>query len=136
MRLDAASGAVEGEVVGGRFAGRALRQLDRAELRELLAEAGRDDPPSVALLEAYLDRREPGWRDAGGEPGAAAAAMDEATALAILGLEPGADAAAIAAAHRRLMAGLHPDKGGSTWLASQVNQARDLLMRRHRRGGD
>jgi DnaJ homolog subfamily C member 19 len=55
---------------------------------------------------------------------------DEAEALAVLGLKPDADADAIRAAHRRLAASVHPDRGGSAELASRVNAARDLLLRR------
>lgn len=34
----------------------------------------------------------------------------------------------ILAAHKKMMAKNHPDKGGSTYLASQINQARDVLL--------
>ncbi len=130
MHLDHATGALDGEVKGGAFAGRALATLGLGDLLALLAEAGRSDPPSVALLETYLDRRFPDWRDRtdGHGQGSASAAMDEATALEILGLARGADAQAIRAAHRRLMSRLHPDHGGSDWLAARINQARDVLL--------
>ena len=88
----------------------------------------------MALLEAYLDRCRAGWRSAAGDPGTAGGggqtggSMDAATALQVLGLDQGASADEIRKAHRRLMAGLHPDHGGSGWLASQVNQARDVLL--------
>jgi hypothetical protein len=131
MRLDHGTGALDGDVRGGAFAGRPLSGLVLGELLALLAEARSDDPPSVALLETYLDRRFPDWRarafetGAGGGPGV----MDEATALDILGLEPGADEQAIRAAHRRLMGRVHPDRGGSDWLAARINQARDFLLK-------
>ncbi len=54
--------------------------------------------------------------------------MDEHEALQILGLERGASADAIKKAHRRLMTKLHPDSGGSNFLATQINQAKDLLL--------
>lgn len=138
MELDHATGELEGRVKKGVFAGRGLATLAMAELLALLHEAQREEPSSVALLETYLDRRFPDWRQdarggtAGGDsaPAAATAPMDERTALAILGLAPGADEAEIKAAHRRLMAKLHPDHGGSDFLASQINRARDFLLGR------
>lgn len=58
----------------------------------------------------------------------ASAAMTREEAYEVLGLKPGASEAEIRAAHRRLMRGAHPDSGGSDWLASRVNQARDTLL--------
>ncbi len=135
MRLDHASGEITGRVLTGPHAGRPLSELGLSDLLALLALARRDDPPSAALLEAYLDRRQPGWRSASAgqgerEAGAGDGVMDERTALEILGLAAGATAEEVKAAHRRLMTRLHPDHGGTTFLASQINRARDLLLRR------
>lgn len=138
MTLDRATGTLDGRVLAGPHAGRRLGAMSVDEILDLLAQA-RGDPDSASLLEAYLDRREPTWRTrrgheraagagAGGDPGQ----MDEETALAILGLEPGADEEAIKAAHRRLMAKLHPDHGGSDFLATQINRAREVLLARRR----
>ena len=54
--------------------------------------------------------------------------MTRQEALEILGLEENADNAAIREAHHRLMVKIHPDQGGSNWLATRINQARDLLL--------
>jgi hypothetical protein len=136
MRLDLDTGAIAGSVLAGSYAGRALETLSRPELLILRQELARDDPEGVNLLEAYLDRRFPGWRDADqGEPqgrgkGGAGGAMSRKEALEVLGLAEGAGAADIIRAHRTLMKKFHPDHGGSTALAARVNQAKDVLMQR------
>jgi hypothetical protein len=137
MRLDLASGAMSGSVLAGAYAGTALDALSRPELMSLRLELARDDPDGVNLLEAYLDRRFAGWREAderqgqgrgGAGPGGA---MSRREAYEILGLAEGASAAEIIRAHRALMKKFHPDHGGSTALAARVNQAKDVLMQRH-----
>lgn len=55
--------------------------------------------------------------------------MSEAEARAILGVPAGASKADIQSAWKRLMARAHPDQGGTDGLASQLNAARDRLMR-------
>jgi hypothetical protein len=138
MRLDHDTGAMTGQVVRGRETGKSLDELDEAALVGLRREIAAD-AESVALLEAYLDRRIPGWRenveaDLAAGPGGAADArpMTDEQAYEILGLLPGADEAEIRAAHRRLMKGVHPDSGGSTFLAAKINQAKDWLLGKHR----
>lgn len=139
MTLDHDTGAMEGSVLAGAFAGRPLSALGERELMALHAECSGADPEGARLLEAYFDRRFPGWRedaerdaDPGPRGEAQTGAMTEEEAYEILGLAPGADVDAIKRAHRTLMMKLHPDQGGSTWLAARVNQAKDILLSRHR----
>jgi hypothetical protein len=135
MELDHDTGAMRGRILKGRMEGVTLDALDVPTLMSLLPEV---DEESRALLMAYLDRREPAWRehaDAGATAGAAdvnSGKMTEEEAYQILGVQPGASAAEIGRAHRTLMKKLHPDQGGSTYLAARVNQAKDLLLKRHR----
>src|SRR5262249_8748383 len=104
------------------------------DLVSLLRECRTEDEEGARLLEAYLDRLHPSWRERfGGEPPRSPAASSDisvAQAYEILGLSPGADEAAIRAAHHRLILQLHPDQGGSEYLARQINRARDVLLKR------
>jgi hypothetical protein len=141
MELDHATGAIRGMILAGKDEGKRLDALTRPALLELYNTCLRDDPDGARLLEAYLDRRFAGWRAAGDshrDPGGAGEAracrsgtITEDEAYEILGLKKGAAAADIARAHRDLMKKLHPDLGGATDLAARVNEAKDVLMRRH-----
>src|SRR5260221_13233575 len=95
MELDQDTGAMRGRILAGRHEGAALDALDVATLTGFLPEI---DEESRSLLMAYLDRREPAWREhAQGDaaPGTHRRAgsggkMTEGKAYQILGVEPGA----------------------------------------------
>jgi hypothetical protein len=136
MELDHDTGLMRGTVLSGRYSG---YRLDLLELSTVIALQGEFDQQSAALLAAYLDRRNPRWREhaqAGAAAGQGAAPgaskMSEQEAYQILGLEPGAGPEEITRAHHALMKKLHPDQGGSTYLAMRINEARDVLTRTHR----
>jgi hypothetical protein len=148
MELDHTSGAIRGTILKGRFAGQDIETLSPAELVLIWQDYSFADPSSAQILEAYLDRRHPTWRDdlerqAEGEEGEDAyrseprgqrsaaprsGAMTRAEAFEILGLQEGASDDAIRSAHRELMKKLHPDRGGSNYLASKINAAKALLV--------
>lgn len=129
MKLDHNSGTMSGQVRRGPFAGRRLEDLQHDELLVLWRQCVAEDEPSARLLETYLDRLRPDWRQAKNDhTGTPGEAMTREQAYAILDLAPGADPDQIKEAHRRLMMKLHPDHGGSTYLAAQINRAKDLLL--------
>ena len=135
MRLDHDSGQLNGRIVAGPHAGRSLDEFDLPQLTAMISGF---DAESVSLLESYLDRRFPAWRQnaqgdaAGGQRRSAASGkMTDEEAYQILGLQPGAGRDEIGRAHRALMKKLHPDQGGSTYLAARVNEAKDTLLRTH-----
>jgi hypothetical protein len=138
MALDHDTGSMTGTVLRGNFSGMRIEELGSADLLALLRECRAEDEEGARLLEAYLDRIHPDWRDelaggrasgsggSGARPSSSDMTVEEA--YAILGLAPGADAEAIREAHRRLMVKLHPDHGGSDYLATKINRARDVLL--------
>jgi len=131
MYLDHATGEMNGEVTQGSFTGQTLRSLSLDNLLVLLVEA-KEDEQSVQVLTAYLDRYHGDeWRERAGAQGSASAgngSMTTEQAYEILDLEPGASDEDIKEAHHRLMNINHPDHGGSTFLATQINQAKDFLL--------
>lgn len=129
MVLDHNSGAMTGTVLSGAFSGRTLESLSEDEALSLHAEVS-GDPQSVQLLEAFLDRTFENWRSRAHETsgGASSGPMTREKALEILGLADGASDDDIRAAHRELMKKVHPDQGGSTFLATQINAAKDFLL--------
>mmetsp|Transcript_36128 Transcript_36128/g.88286 ORF Transcript_36128/g.88286 Transcript_36128/m.88286 type:complete len:113 (-) Transcript_36128:391-729(-) len=62
------------------------------------------------------------------------AEMTRKEALLVLNLREGATRDQVRDAHRKLMMLNHPDRGGSQYVTSKVNEAKDLLMG-SKRGG-
>jgi hypothetical protein len=73
-------------------------------------------------------------RDSGSPGGSTAGdargnAMSRAEALEVLGVDDGASEQGILDAYRNLMRKVHPDvPGGSSYLATKLNQAKDVLL--------
>jgi hypothetical protein len=139
MELDHDSGRMEGRCLKGQFAGRTLSSLSHDQLLQLLEELRAIDLQGALLIEAYLDRRSQDWRDRRSDdaardeprqPRGPRGRMTASEAYDVLGLEAGAREEEIRAAHRRLMMKLHPDQGGSTYLATRINEAKEVLLRR------
>lgn len=138
MALDHDSRQIEGRVLRGAYAGRLLSELSQDDLAALLDELRAQDAPGAQLLEAYVERMAAGWSAGsmgGNERGeqragaGSASTMTVEEAFRILNLAPGATREDIQAAHRDLMKRFHPDQGGSTYLASKINEAKAVLLR-------
>jgi hypothetical protein len=144
MRLDHDTGVLDGTVLEDDFAGRRLGEMALEELLALLRVCRVEDDESATVLEAYLDRvRGAAWRggddegdagDAGGShwgrgrSRSGGGSMTREEAYEILGLKPGASDAEIKRAHHSMMQKMHPDHGGSNYLATKINEAKDVLL--------
>eukprot|EP00232_Nephroselmis_pyriformis_P010268 CAMPEP_0182875526 /NCGR_PEP_ID=MMETSP0034_2-20130328/13590_1 /TAXON_ID=156128 /ORGANISM="Nephroselmis pyriformis, Strain CCMP717" /LENGTH=103 /DNA_ID=CAMNT_0025008267 /DNA_START=204 /DNA_END=515 /DNA_ORIENTATION=+ len=61
--------------------------------------------------------------------------MSRGEAAKILGLRESAAQDKIKASHRRIMIANHPDSGGSDYIATKVNEAKEMLLKKHSSGG-
>lgn len=133
MELEHDTGTMAGRVRKGFFAGRRIEDLRPVELAHLWQDCRFADPQSAQLVEAYLDRVHPTWRDdmqrqESQVPKGPDGRMTRTEAMEILGLAAGASEEEIKRAHRDLIMKLHPDKGGSTYLAAKINEAKDVAL--------
>ena len=93
---------------------------------------------SIAVLRAYLEQAGPQLEYRPADPrltGAAVngsgngrARMSREEALDLLGLPPSASVQEISEAHRRLGQLLDPQLGGTRYLSTKINEARDVLL--------
>ena len=133
MELDHDTGEMRGSVLKGLFAGRNIESLTPADMALLWQDCRNTDPQSAQIIEVYLDRIHPTWREdvARGESKMGRGPdgrMLPQEAFEILGLAPGSSEDEIRGAHRDLMLKLHPDRGGSTYLAAKINEAKNVAL--------
>ena len=133
MELDHDTGEMRGRVLKGFFANRQIQSLRPVELAHLWQDCRFVDPQSAQLVEAYLDRIHPSWRDDmarqdAESPKGPDGKMTREEALEILGLTTAATEDDIRHAHRDLMLKVHPDRGGSTYLAAKINEAKNVAL--------
>ncbi|MBX2880866.1 MAG: hypothetical protein KTR32_13075 [Granulosicoccus sp.] len=136
MTLDHASGSLDGEILAGELKGRQLTSLSLQELTHFYQYCKETDSEATRLLMSYIMReRQEEWREA--HPGEQSeqytgagnnSRIDLDEARQILGLEGNVTREDITQAHRSLMGKFHPDKGGNTYLATKLNNARDVLL--------
>ena len=133
MRLNHESGEIDGEILKGRYQGKKLQDLDQTAVLDLLRECRGQDEDSNRLIESYVDRvYGTDWRSREYEKASdkrTNAEMDEEEARNILGVSIGASNDEIIQKHRKLIQKNHPDRGGSSYLAAKINQAKDILLR-------
>lgn len=134
MTLNHDTGEMDGDILEGKHQGKRLSDLGFSDLLNLLQECRREDAQSAAVLEAFLDRNfADEWRDSETERGRSGVQddgkMSQEEAREILGVGADATREQIIEAHRHLMQKLHPDRGGSTYLAAKINEAKRMLLK-------
>ena len=129
MSLDHGTGDISGWVLQGEFAQRELVSLADQEILQLYNQLNEDE--SKRLLESYVARHRPNMSqeaDGAFDSEEADGPMTVERAARILGLELPTTEDEITTAHRRLMQSVHPDKGGSSYLAAEINEAKRILI--------
>ncbi len=128
MKLNHQTGTMSGTVLSGDYEGRDLDSLTDEELSTFYGSLQIEE--SKRLLEAYVARHRPHLNESSNDSNSRADSeqMSVKRAADILGVDVSAAKEDIIAAHRRLMDKLHPDKGGSSYLAAELNEAKQVML--------
>merc|ERR1712168_95648 len=106
--LIAAGLGLAGVAYAGRFALHASKKINWTQVQQVIPKV-----PEFSLNAYYK--------------GGFEAKMSKREAALVLGVGQGSTQQRIRDAHRRIMIANHPDKGGSPYLASKINEAKDIM---------
>lgn len=132
VRLDFSSGRLSGKIIHGPYAQKDLSELSAENFKELETYYQEHDRHSYYLIKAF--QRRPGQSHSSdqsktGDDSGFSGSPSRQEALHILGLGDNPTRKEIISAHRKLIQKLHPDRGGNDYLASRINQAKDVLLK-------
>ena len=129
IHVTVSTATYSGRVLKGPYADTSIENLSKEQLQELQDYYETRDKKSYYLIKAI--RQSMGFASAeqNEAPPPPSTILQTQDALEILGLNGNPTRKEIIAAHRKLINKLHPDRGGSDFLAAQVNQARDTLLK-------
>ncbi|MFP8967063.1 hypothetical protein ACKC9G_10835 [Pokkaliibacter sp. CJK22405] len=127
IQLEFSEEGLEGQILSGPLAGKALKDLDEQALLRLQVWCEeQQDHISLRRLAQWqaLYKQGKTYQQDRDQP----QSNDHDEALAILGLTEPLTEEKVLQAHRTLIHAVHPDRGGSAWLAARINHARDVLL--------
>ena len=131
VEYDLAKRSLDAKVTQGQFEGKKLSELNDSELNTLL-DLVKEDFQSRAAVNAYMMARQGNtYSQQNRQAPNTDSQITLSQAYEILGLEQNATPDQIKKSHKRLIQKLHPDRGGSSYLAAQINAAKDLLLNHH-----
>ena len=130
--LNHETGEMYVQVLKGHFEGADIAGLSLNDLLALLGELQSNDEDGAQVLTAYLEKMHPNWESAqhanSDHSSTYSAGMTSDRAYEVLGLKPPGSRDEVIDAHRRLINRVHPDRGGSSYLAAEINRAKDILL--------
>ena len=132
LEIDILTGKLKGVVLKGQFKEQRLENMSVEQLKLLLEECRKEDVESAALLASYLKQTHTDWSTGDSThydyaPDSSSMSLEQARE--ILGLSEKPSKEEIIRSHKRLMQKLHPDRGGTDYLATQINLAKDILLK-------
>ncbi len=140
VKLELGRNSISGMVIKGPYKDSPLESLSDEQLAELEQHYKNLDNRSYFLIRVIRQRMGGSYQQSGNQQQDYSAVNDPSVdeALQILGLEdylgkelPEKDI--VVKAHRRLMQKLHPDHGGNDYLASRVNVAKEIVLKKIKR---